>query len=299
VIRERSVAGTNRVAETGAWLGGIVPYGYRKVGQRREARLVISEEMIPGLSMSEAEVIREVFRLAGMERKSCRCIAKRLQDLGIPYAYARDGLAELGRRKQRTSGMWWAGRVRGLLINKTCMGIHEFGKRAVKTRQVIVRTVPAIVTEALWHKAQQTLHSNLLFSQRNAKNQYLLRGLIKCGSCGRTYVGIAATRPDGRREFYYRCNGAHSASVLGGERRCRSKSVRGKELESQVWSDVEAFLRNPEPVLETLRLRLLSEVKEGEPITVQIGRLEELLAQKANERSRVVGLYRRGRLEES
>ncbi|MCP5110342.1 MAG: recombinase family protein, partial [bacterium] len=25
VIRERSIAGTNRVAEAGAWLGGIVP----------------------------------------------------------------------------------------------------------------------------------------------------------------------------------------------------------------------------------------------------------------------------------
>ena len=48
VIRERSVAGTNRVAESGAWLGGIVPYGYRKVGERRDAHLVISEDPIPG-----------------------------------------------------------------------------------------------------------------------------------------------------------------------------------------------------------------------------------------------------------
>src|SRR6202021_3507156 len=56
VIRERSVAGTFRVAETGAWLGGIVPYGYRKVGEKRDARLVISEDQIPGLAMSEAAV---------------------------------------------------------------------------------------------------------------------------------------------------------------------------------------------------------------------------------------------------
>ena len=34
VIRERSLAGTNRVAQAGAWLGGIVPYGYRKEGER-------------------------------------------------------------------------------------------------------------------------------------------------------------------------------------------------------------------------------------------------------------------------
>src|ERR1700678_2248054 len=34
VIRERSLAGVNRVAATGAWLGGIVPFGYRKVGSK-------------------------------------------------------------------------------------------------------------------------------------------------------------------------------------------------------------------------------------------------------------------------
>src|SRR5438874_3945833 len=54
VIRERSVAGTLRVAEAGAWLGGIVPYGYRKVGEKRDARIVVSEEPIPALAMPAA-----------------------------------------------------------------------------------------------------------------------------------------------------------------------------------------------------------------------------------------------------
>jgi hypothetical protein len=35
VIRERSVAGTNRVAESGAWMGGIVPFGYRQIRAAR------------------------------------------------------------------------------------------------------------------------------------------------------------------------------------------------------------------------------------------------------------------------
>jgi site-specific DNA recombinase len=78
VIRERSVAGTNRVAEAGAWLGGIVPYGYRKTGEKQNSHLVVCEEPIPGLAMSEAEVIREVFRMAAVEGKSCRVIAARL-----------------------------------------------------------------------------------------------------------------------------------------------------------------------------------------------------------------------------
>ena len=75
VIRERSVAGTNRVAQAGAWLGGIVPHGYRKLGQKQNAHIVVSEDPIPGLAMSEAEVIREVFRMAAVglrQRRSSR-----------------------------------------------------------------------------------------------------------------------------------------------------------------------------------------------------------------------------------
>lgn len=232
VIRERSTAGTNRVAEAGAWLGGIVPYGYRKRGEKRDARLVISEDPIAGLGMSEADVIREVFRLAAVERKSCCVIAARLNDLRVPCAYVRDDrLALRGKRKERTSGVWRPGRVRGLITNKTYMGIHEFGKRAVKKRPLISRPVPAIVAETTWNKAQQTLKVNFLFSARSAKNQYLLRGLIKCGLCGLTYVGVAANRPNGKREFYYRCNGAHSPSVYTKLGRCRAKAIRGDYLE--------------------------------------------------------------------
>ena len=56
VIRERSLAGTQRVAASGAWMGGIVPYGYRKMGSKGNARLVLSEEPIAQVGMSEAEV---------------------------------------------------------------------------------------------------------------------------------------------------------------------------------------------------------------------------------------------------
>ena len=297
VIRERSVAGTNRVAESGAWMGGIVPYGYRKLGTGRDAHLVISEDPIPGQALSEADVIREVFRMTAVERKSCRIIAEWLGSHNIPCAYVRDDrLALRGKRKERTSGIWGPGRIRGLITNKTYMGISEFGKRAVKARPVIVRPAPAIVTEATWTKAQKSLQANFLFGKRSAKNQYLLRALIKCGTCGRSYIGVSATRPNGKREFYYRCNGAHTPAIYRATGRCLAKSVRGVDLEQQVWSDVEGFLRNPEPVLQQLHARLHSEVQDSGQTRKQVSRLEGLLTQKATERTRVVGLFRRGRL---
>jgi site-specific DNA recombinase len=102
-IRERSIAGTNRVAEAGAWLGGIVPYGYRKVGEKISARLVIADEKMPGFVLSEADVIRSIYRMAAVERKSCFRIADFLTKLRVPCAYTRDGRQLLrGKRKQNT-----------------------------------------------------------------------------------------------------------------------------------------------------------------------------------------------------
>jgi site-specific DNA recombinase len=85
-IRERSMAGTDRLARAGAWLGGIVPYGYRKEGEDKEARIVISEEEIPGVGISEAEVMRQVYRMAANECVPCVRIADFLNMLPVPDA---------------------------------------------------------------------------------------------------------------------------------------------------------------------------------------------------------------------
>jgi site-specific DNA recombinase len=301
VIRERSVAGTFRVAEAGAWLGGIVPYGYRKAGEKRDARIVICEDPIAGLAMSEADVIREVFRMAAVEKKSCCFIAKHLNQLRVPCAYVRDDrLVMSGKRRQKTSGLWRPGRILNLLRNKTYKGLHLYGKRSSSGRQAVARPVPAIVTEEVWNKAQQTVAANFLFSRRSARNQYLLRGLIKCGKCGLTYIGLIGNRANGRREFYYRCNNVHSRGLYGKVGHlCPSKVVRGDRLEALVWADVESFLRNPGPVLQQLRAKLETDSAETEKLKARERRLEGMLAAKATERSRVVGLYRRGRLSDA
>jgi site-specific DNA recombinase len=298
VIRERSVAGTLRLAETSTWLGGIVPYGYRKVGEKRDARIVVSEDAIPCLAMSEADVIRDIFQMCAVEKKSCRVIAARLNQLRVPCAYTRDDRLLLrGKRKQRTLGVWRAARVRGLLKNTTYKGLHEYGKRTSSARPVVTRPVPAIVTEQIWNKAQATLKAHQLFNAGDATRKYLLRGMIKCGLCNLTYIGIPANLRNGKDESYYRCNGAHTPELR--QRRCEAKGIRGDVLERQVWADVESFLRNPGPVLQHIQARLESEARGTDKTRERLKRLGSLLEEKATERNRVVGLYRRGRLTDA
>jgi site-specific DNA recombinase len=297
-IRDRSVAGARRLAESGAWLGGVLPFGYRKLGEKATARLVVSEETIPNLAMSEADVVRKIFQMSAVEKKSTRQIAARLNSLNVPCAYSRDDKLILrGKRKQRTLGVWRGPRVRCILTNKTYMGVHEYGKRTSSARPVVTRAVPAIVTEQIWTKAQATLTAHQLFNAGDSTRKYLLRGMIKCGLCNLTYVGIPANLHNGRDESYYRCNGAHTPELL--QKRCEAKGIRGDVLEKQVWADVESFLRNPGPVLQQIQARLESEARGTDKTRDRLKRLGNLLEEKAIERNRVVALYRRGRLTDA
>jgi site-specific DNA recombinase len=96
VIRERSIEGTNRLVEAGAWLGGIVPYGYRKEGDKRTGGIVVTDEPMPGSDLSEAEVIRTIYRMSATEKKSCQKIADFLNRSRIPA-----GSSDVSKRSRR------------------------------------------------------------------------------------------------------------------------------------------------------------------------------------------------------
>jgi site-specific DNA recombinase len=298
-IVARSIEGTNRLAKEGAWLGGIVPFGYVVVGTGRRARLALSDELLPGLDLSEAEVVRLIYRLSGDEGWSCQKIADRLNSLGVPTVYVRDDRSvQRGKRQHRTSGVWRAGRIRNLLTNTTYKGLHFYGKRAATARPVIERDVPAIVTAEQWEAAQQTLRRNLQFAPRNARRQYLLRGLIKCALCGLTYCGTHWTRANGTKETFYSCNGRSQARGVYGKlgRRCTAKAVPS-EIEDLIWADIEGFLRDPGEVLVELEAK--ANLTRGDEVLAreQVERLEADAAALVGQRDVVVGLFRRGRID--
>jgi site-specific DNA recombinase len=297
VIRERSLAGAQRVAANGGWLGGATPYGYRKADGPQPAALIISEEPVAGLELSEAEVIRRTFRMAAEERQSCRHIADYLNGLGVPCA--RSG--QRRRSSQAPTGKWRAGRVRNLLVSTVYKGQHIYGKRGRNPKRTpIVRSVPAIVSETVWQQAQATLLHNFRFGPRHCRHAYLLRGLIKCGLCELTYIGMTVRSRSGRQESYYRCNGKHDTyGVYGAQgQRCPSKDVRAEWLERAVWEEIEGMLGRPERVLARLKRRLAQEQKEQGGQRVQMVRLRQALGEKGEERDRVLSLYRKGRIGE-
>jgi site-specific DNA recombinase len=301
VIRERSIAGTDRKAEAGVWLGGVVPYAYRKEGMKGSSRLAVSEELIPGLELSEAEVVRKIYRMCAGEKNSCQKIADHLNCAGIPCESAgTESGPSTGKRRRRVARVWRPSHVRNMIVNRTYMGQHVYGKRSKsRVRKLITRPVAAIVSEEVWEAAQGVLQSNRIVCRRNRKHSYLLRGLIKCGLCGLTFSGITMRPP--QWDYYYRCNGRQQARGLYGEagKKCPSKNLNGDYVERLVWADIEAFLRNPGDVLERLGDRLTLKDEDRQKHEKELASLKERLDQKRTERDRILGLFRRGRIDES
>jgi site-specific DNA recombinase len=297
---ERSIEGTNYWAKEGVWLGGIVPYGYYVTGQKKQARLVVSETPLPGLTLSEADVVCMIYRLLAEEQWSCVRIAEHLNALSIPPAYTKDNrqIARKrpeGKRKEHTAGIWRPARIRNLVVNPVYKGEHVYGKRSKKSREQIRRAVPALVDADTWEAAQDTLRRNQLLSTRSAKRQYLLRGLVTCGVCGLRYRGTRTPRPSGKIDVYYSCNGKQPfrGRIQG---RCPSKSVPGEALEEAIWNDILAFLHDPGPILSKLAEHLNS--RQVQTHNLEQERMAQVLAisHKEKEKERILDLYRRGRI---
>ncbi|WP_018086440.1 recombinase family protein [Desulfurispora thermophila] len=290
-ILERMWHGANRAARAGKWLGGIVPYGYRV---NEDGYLEINEDPLPGMDMSEADVIRLIYRLVAEEGYSTIKVADYLNALGVPPAYVKDGRqVKRGKRKVNTAGIWRPARVRNMIVNPTYKGIHYYGRRTNKKRELIPREVPAIVSEEIWEKAQQVLRENQLEAVKNSKHrQYLLRGLIKCGICGLTYHGTAFGGPGGKPKVYYVCGGktAYRGPLQG---RCTSKNVPAEWIEDLVWQECVNFIENPGEAIQELAATM--EVRKSQRAALEAEKQKALMAlnEKEAEKQSILDLYRK------
>jgi site-specific DNA recombinase len=303
-IMQRSADGIARLVRGGAWVGGVAPYGYRVQGKHTEARLVVSDVPVQKTGLTESDVIRLIFRMAGEDGKSCMVIAEHLNSIGVPPASPRaeDG-SPRGKRGRFTAALWRDSRVLFILRSPTYRGVHLYGKRCnnpSKKPQAVERAVPAIIDSGLWERAQQTLVRNRFFSKRNSHHEYLLRGLAKCGHCGSTFIGTVYTGAKRPTRKAYVCGGRHKGrrAVPDPALRCRNSSIAG-DIEDVIWADVERFLRNPQAVIETLTARLQETGKGSPSVDSRLLALRTALTTKDIEHKRVVTLYRRGQIDDA
>jgi site-specific DNA recombinase len=285
------------------WMGGRTPYGYRVVEIQRRSGLVVDDELITERDFSSAQVVRWCYEWAVYERISCAAIARRLNARQAPRcAYLDDG--GKGRLRRPTGYNYWTPQNVGQLLHRTIYkGEHTAGLQSRTGRALVPLRYPAIVSAEVWGQAQVALKERRTFSDRNAKHQYLLRGLIKCGCCG--YGFVATARYGGGKErpgrWHYLCQSKHDQRRTRKERdglTCTAKPIR-ETIETLVWDDICEFLRHPGKALEELRQQMEATLGRSDQIQ------EEALRERANldaqrlREKRLVKLYTEGRVSDS
>ena len=270
---DRSMRGMDRAVHEGRYTGGIVAFGYRVEGEKRNAQWVPDETPFWS-DRSSADIVRMIYRWLE-EGWSCPRIAAELDQLGVPTAASRSGR---GTRVKATQARWRAGRIRNMVVNTVYRGEYRYGKRATRRKEIIVGQVPPLVSEELWQAAQDTLARNRI-AAKNTRRIYLLRTVMRCGRCDLTYVGTTS-----RGKTWYRCNGKfiERGSIDG---RCPNRGLDGSRVEPLIWADIEQVLLNPGELLA----EIADEEKDDTPHAlaeaerVTLGRrLVELTAQENN-----------------
>jgi DNA invertase Pin-like site-specific DNA recombinase len=176
---------------------------------------------------------------------SLRGIAKELNSRGTPAP--------------RGNG-WNSSTVRYILAHNVYRGVKAFGeKRGGKYHQVgddgeimvangkASRIAPivadcqheALVDAHTFKRVQAKLADRATASSRPRTSDYVLRGVLHCGHCGRALCGQKASKKSNRR--YYRCPGANDG-------RCKVYSIRKEQIEGYVLGFLDKWLQAPENV---------------------------------------------------
>lgn len=267
-IAERMSLGKDRALREGRWPGGPPPYGY-SLANRRLA-----------VNPAEARVVRKIFRLYVRGEMTTAAIADYLNATGVSSP------GSSGKGGHSSECRWHGSRVWAIISNPVYRGTFLFRRRG--GGGTVELMCPPLVSEAEWGAARELLGKNSLDAGRNSRRDYLLKGLARCGLCGRSYCGDGSGRSG--RHSYYRCAG--STSARGGSYRCPSMSVRADILEGVVWSDVCKYLLSAGQLVG----RVVDRVSTGGSLSRdrdEEAAIEAAARARERERKRIISLFRK------
>ena len=206
----------------GKWTGGPTPYGFRLVAGRLQ------------LVDDEAEVVREIYRLYE-EHRSALAVAQVLNQRGIA-----------GRKRDRDAkhmerqGTWSKDRVLRILRSPVYCG------RMPYKGEVHEGEHDGIIDPARWDELQQLLDTNVAVTAAWSQDpDYLLRGLLRCGACGRA-MSPNSTRHKGREFRYYR----YGTQSDHGRDACTGRPLPAAQVEAYVVQQISAAVADPSLVAE-------------------------------------------------
>lgn len=244
-LLQRTSEGRERKVSAGYWVGGSAPFGYRIIGKSGRRTIEPDEEtMVPGILLSCAETVRWIFRQVAHGGMTFRKVAEHLNAIGAPTYFT------LSKRNTSGSHSWQPTAICRIIHSRTYIGTYTYGKvqkGANPTMERLTYACPPLVPVDLWEAAQVATKRNATQSIRNCKTDYLLRGLLRCGLCGRSYTGRNRERD---KRHCYACIGAYGVLSNYGVP-CQGRALNSL-AEETVWQEVVSLLTDEEKTRETI-----------------------------------------------
>ncbi len=293
-IAERYRRGKLFRARTGEITTWKAPYGYRRITRSAASGPAHLEIYEP-----EAAVVRRIFteRVGGT---TIRELCRQLNADAVPSPTGRP--------------TWGHSTLSRLIRNEACVGRVYYNRTETvaapgptrRTRQVarsreewISIDCPPIITDEQFQAASRVAHDNSQWSPRRAEpGAFLLKGLVKCGSCR---VGTNCHKMRGRNgtwHRYYYCRNHDPLRAGGEERRCPERNIRADALDEFVFDQVRAALTKPALLLAGEQAVALAQpIPDNELLAAELARLDRKIDSATAERRRLVDLFQAGLIE--
>ncbi len=244
-------------------------FGYLLVNRYGETSADAKKDSHYALHPSQAPIVQHIFQKIGVEGWSLRRLAKWLdQNFGSMKRKGRwePRLLWLMIRNPVYYGQFAAHRYTYAKVQaknqRPGLPTQMVWKKIERPRsEWIMVPVPPLVSKELWDMANRILDKNAGTGRRNAKQPYLLTGLVQCATCGYTYVGGRKIKRKGGKEYLIRFYRDLSKARLMGIFRdvnCPQSQVSCTRLDTAVWKVVSAALLQPQIIIEAMEQQFLS-----------------------------------------
>jgi len=231
IISERTRDKIAAARRKGKFAGGKPILGYDLLSSPAGPKLVVNED--------EAEQVRQIFQLyLAHEALVPTVTALETRGWGTKRYTCRNGKVVGGRGFDKTT-------LFRLLTNVTYLGKVQYKD------EVHPGEHPAIVDAAVWQRVQAVLQRNGRTGGALMRNKHgaLLKGILRCGSCGCSMGHTYTSKGTNRRYRYYVCLNAQKK----GWHTCATKSVPAAEIEQFVIQQIKGIGKDPQVMAETMR----------------------------------------------
>ena len=217
ITKQKVKSVLKRNAENGR-VHAISPYGYKK----DENNLMVIDEV-------QAEIIKRIYALS-LSGIGTKKIGNILNIENVPTAYnliAKGGTLSVVNKytkkvsiRDKSKITWAGGTIQRILTNTIYKGVRTFAG--------VEYECPAIFDKHYWQKVNDNLKSNSNTTGVSTEHKYLLKGLLRCGRCGRNYYG--RTRVS-KKDNYYTCSSKRITN-----HNCGNRSLNIDILDDIIWN---------------------------------------------------------------